>query len=71
MKGNLIDSILYRYFALLGKAGVEVGVAADAGYNSHDKNVALKATTPVGAYGLKVGCKNEVCFVGCFSLSIC
>ena len=52
-------------------AGVEVGVAADAGYNSHDKNVALKATTPVGAYGVKVGCKNEVCFVGCFSLSIC
>ena len=50
---------------------MEVGVAADAGYNSYDKNVALKATTPVGAYGLKVGCKNEVCFVGCFSLSIC
>ena len=52
-------------------AGIEVGAAADVGLNSHDKNVALKATTPVGAYGLKVGCKNEICFVGCFSFNVC
>ena len=52
-------------------AGLRVGIAAEGGYNSHEKNVALKATTPVGEYGLKVGCKNEVCIVACLSISVC
>jgi len=52
-------------------AGIEVGMAAEGGLNSHEKNVGLKAVTPVGAYGLKIGCKTEVCVVGCFSISVC
>ena len=52
-------------------AGLRVGVAAEGGYNSHEKSVGLIGTTPVGEYGLKVGCKNEVCFVGCFSIAVC
>ena len=52
-------------------ASAEVGLAAEAGYNSHEKNVALKAVTPVGAYGAKIGCLTEICFVGCVSVSLC
>ena len=52
-------------------ASIQVGLAAEGGLNSHEKNVGLKAVTPAGAYGVKIGCKTEVCVVGCFSLSVC
>jgi hypothetical protein len=52
-------------------ASIQVGLAAEGGLNSHEKNVGLKAVTPAGAYGVKIGCKTEVCVVGCFSISVC
>jgi len=52
-------------------AGIGVGLGADVGYNSHEKSVALVATTPVGEYGATIGCKTKVCFVGCVSVTFC
>jgi hypothetical protein len=58
-------------FGVGAGASIEVGLAAEGGNNSHEKNVGLKAVTPAGAYGAKIGCKTEVCFVGCFSVTFC
>jgi len=52
-------------------AGIGVGLGADVGYNSHEKSVALVATTPVGEYGATIGCKTQVCIVGCLSVTFC
>ena len=52
-------------------AGYGVGLAADVGYDSHEKSVALVATTPVGEFGGKVGCKTKVCVFGCVSIKFC
>ena len=50
---------------------MEIGLAAEGGINSQEKNVGLKAVTPAGAYGAKIGCKTEVCFIVCVSVSFC
>jgi len=52
-------------------AGIGFGLGADVGYNSHEKSVALVATTPAGQYGAKFGCETQVCIVGCVSVSFC
>ena len=52
-------------------AGIGVGLGADVGYNSHEKSVALIATTPVGEFGAKGGCKTKVCFIICVSVNFC
>jgi len=51
--------------------GIGAGLGADVGYNSHERSVALVATTPAGEYGAKVGCKTKFCFVGCLNLTFC
>ena len=58
-------------FGVGAGASIEVGMAAEGGINSHEKNVGLKAVTPAGAYGAKIGCKTEVCFIGCVSVTFC
>ena len=58
-------------FGLDVGAGYGVGLAADVGYDSHERSVALVATTPVGEFGGKVGCKTKVCVFGCLSITFC
>jgi len=75
---NLGGSIGYKYGASgsVGALGVDVGagigfgLGADVGYNSHEKSVALVATTPAGEYGVKVGCKSQFCYVACISVDL-
>ena len=64
-------SVSTTAFGVGAGASIEVGLAAEGGINSHEKNVGLKAVTPAGAYGAKIGCKTEVCFVGCVSVTFC
>jgi len=52
-------------------AKIAVGLAAEGGINTADNNLGAKVTTPVGEFGAKFGCKNEVCIFGCVSLSVC
>ena len=52
-------------------ASAEIGLEAEGGYNSYEKNVGLKAVTIKGAYGVKVGCETEVCFVACVYVRFC
>ena len=39
---------------------MEFGLAAEGGINSQEKNVGLKAVTPAGSYGAKIGCKTVI-----------
>ena len=48
-----------------------VGAGVSAGYNSRDRSLAAKVTTPVGSFGAKVGCKLEVCIFACVTVKFC
>ena len=52
-------------------AGIGVGLGADVGYNSHEKNFAAVATTPIGEYGGAIGCTTKFCFIGCVTIKFC
>jgi len=48
-----------------------IGAKGHIGYDKEDKNVGAKVETPVGIFGLHLGCKTVVCFFRCTTIYFC
>ena len=51
--------------------GFGVGAGLDVGYNPNERTGGLKGTTPVGTFGARFGCTNEVCIFACITITVC
>ena len=50
---------------------LRVGAGLDVGYNPNERTGGLKGTTPVGTFGARFGCTNEVCIFACITITVC
>lgn len=51
--------------------GYGVGIGGQLGYSAQDRNVGIQAITPVGSFGAKFGCSNQICYFACVEFTIC
>ena len=48
-----------------------MGVGATMGYNGRDRSAGGVVIAPVGKFGGRLGCVNEICFFACITVKIC
>ena len=51
--------------------GRTLGLGISGGLNKEETNVGASVLTPVGTFGVHVGCTNKICFYGCLTIDLC
>ena len=51
--------------------GIASGLGVSGGLNEEEGNVGGSVLTPVGTFGVHVGCTNKICIFGCLTIDFC